>query len=778
MRRLAPLTSDVTPRAAAAMHAAGVALALTWVVYLAYIEFLHRWEPGLGSFFKTWVFSGLVLGAAAICGARAVLSRTDRLAWGVLAAGMASWALGSIYWSVFLKGLAEPPYPSVADFLYLGFYPPAYFALMLLVRRRFRGIGVSVWLDGLIGILAIGALGNAFLLAPVLTGTGGSPAVVATNLAYPLADLLLIALVVVTFALAGWRPGRKWLLIGGGLVLFAIADSVYLYQAANSSFVEGTVLDAMWPAGMVLLAFAAWQAPPRSTVLVFEGWPVVVVPSLFTLGSLGVLIQGNFANTNPAALVLASATVVAALLRLGWSFREVRSLTESRRQATTDELTGLANRRFLYECLRRALAAGKREGSPVTLVIADLDGFKELNDTLGHHAGDLLLKQVGPRVRDCLRAGDTLARLGGDEFAVLMPRMDADAAIEVVERIRATLDRAFAVRGLTVHIEASIGLASFPEHADDPDSLVQRADVAMYQAKASRSGYDVYSPDRDLHSRDRLSLLGELRRAIEAGELLLHYQPKADLVTGQVTGVEALVRWQHPQRGLLPPGEFIPPAEQTALMRPLTLHVLESALRQNRLWLNQGIDLGVAINLSIPNLLDLRLPDDVQRLLDDSRLPPYRLQLEVTENIIMADPARVIAVLDRLRGIGVGLSLDDFGTGSSALSYLKRLPIDEVKIDRSFVIGMKHSKADGIIVRSTTELAQRLGLRVVAEGVEDAGTWQTLSAMGCEEAQGFHLQRALPADELTAWLADEASSSRVATPSFRPLAGAVRAAAA
>ncbi len=736
---------------------------LWWAVYAIYVGLVHDSGSALDGFFKTWVFSVILLVAAAICILRAAWVGNDRLTWAVLGAGMTLWALGTVYWSVFLKGLDAPPYPSVADFLYLSFYPAAYIALMLLVRRQLRGIGPSVWLDGLIGALSVGALGLAFVVPSVLAGTGGTAAVVMTNAAYPLGDLLLCALVVAMFALTGWRPGRKWLLIGAGLVLLSVADTLYLYRVANGTFVEGTLLDAIWPAGMVLLAFAAWQTPRHKATHAFEGWPVVVVPSVFTLGSLGVLLYGNLGDTdtlNLASLVLAAATVVATLVRLGLSFREVRSLAQSRRQATTDELTGLANRRLLYERLERLIAAARRAESPVTLMVADLDGFKELNDTLGHHAGDLLLRQVGPRMLDGLSEEDTLARLGGDEFAVLMPGVRSADVLEKVRVIQDAVDRPFTVRGLTVHIEASIGVASFPEHADSADELVQRADVAMYQAKGGRTGHEIYAPERDVHSRDRLGLLGDLRNAIDSSQLVLHYQPKGNLITGEVEGVEALVRWQHPKRGLLLPNEFIPPAEQTSLMRPLGLYVLEVAMRQTRAWLDEGLELTVAANLSTPNLLDLGLPDDIARLIEEIGLPAAQLQLEVTENIIMADPVRVIEVLERLKALGVRLALDDFGTGASSLSYLKSLPVDELKIDRSFVLAMTESEPDAVIVRSTTELAQRLGLRVVAEGVETAETWDQLAAIGCEQAQGFYLQCALPADEFTAWIRERRMSRR------------------
>jgi diguanylate cyclase len=748
-----PLASETPPRTARVVRAGTLAVVLAWAAYVLYVARGLGLDIGADSFFKTFVFSGVLVAAACVCLARGALIATDRLVWTVLGAGMGFWALATIYWSVFLRHLEAPPYPSIADLLYLSFYPAAYIALMLLARPRLRGIGPSVWLDGLIGVLAVGALGATFLVPSVVADTGGSTAVVMTNLAYPLCDLLLIALVVGGFALSSWRPGKAWALIGGGLVLFAIADSIYLYRVANGSFVEGTLLDALWMAGMVLLAIASWQVSPRSATYTAQAWPVLVVPSLFSLASLGVLVYGNVKGINLAALVLAGATVVAALSRLALSFREVRVLSVTRRQATTDELTGLANRRCLYERLNEELRAASAHADPLTLLVADLDGFKELNDTLGHQAGDLLLTQLGPRVLDVLRAGDMLARLGGDEFAVLLPGLDAADAVGVVKRIQAVIDQPFTIRGLTIHIEASIGIASYPVHAANADELVQRADVAMYQAKQSRAGSEIYAPERDVHSRDRLSLLGDLRGAIEKDQLEIHYQPKVDLRTLEVTGVEALVRWRHPERGLLGPMEFIPLAEQTALMRPLTLHVLDGALRQCRLWRDDGLVLTVAVNLSVPNLLDTRLPDDVKELLERWEIPPDQLNLEVTENIILADPVRVIEVLAELKRVGVSLSLDDFGTGSSSLSYLKRLPVDELKIDRSFVMAMEESQADEVIVRSTTELAQRLGLRVVAEGVETAAAWEQLSHAGCEEAQGYFLQRPVPAAELTEWIA-------------------------
>lgn len=747
------------PRGARIVRGATLALVCLWAVYLAYV-LTAPWGLGVRGFFKTYIFSALPILAAAMCLLRAWYGEQERMPWALMGAGMLLWACGSIYWSAYVRPLETPPYPSIADAFYLGFYPACYMALILLARPRVRGVSPSVWLDGLIAMVAVGAIGTAFVVPSLVSSTSGDFAAVATNLAYPAGDLLLIALVAGGFALTSWRPGRSWGLIGLGLLLFAVADTTYLYVVAQGRFVEGTWLDAIWPAGMVLIAIAAWQAPARTVWHRAEALPVLAVPLplTLTLSSVGVLVYGNLADINAVAVALAGATIVVALLRLALGFREIRALAESRRQAVTDELTGLPNRRYFYERLSRELSTAEAVEAPLTLLVADLDGFKELNDTLGHHAGDLLLQQIGPRVLDALRDTDTLARLGGDEFAVFLPSCDGEAAVAAVKRIEAVLDEPFMVRGLNIHVEASIGVATFPDHADDVDTLLRRADVAMYQAKKERTGWEVYAPERDLHSRDRLGLLGELRVAIAKRELELHYQPKVDLSSGEVPGVEALVRWHHPTRGLLGPGQFIPLAEHTALMRPLTLLVLDMALAQSRQWREAGLDLSVAVNLSAPDMLDTGLPGAVQELLTRWGVPPQRLNLEVTENVFMADPNRMIDVLTALKHIGVTLSLDDFGTGSSTLSYLKRLPLDELKIDKSFVMAMEHSRADEVIVRSTTELAQRLGLRVVAEGVETAAVLGLLERGGCQEAQGFFLQRPVPAAQIQPWIARRAEN--------------------
>ena len=495
-----------------------------------------------------------------------------------------------------------------------------------------------------------------------------------------------------------------------------------------------------------VLALSRWQLRPQERGPQFS--PIVLVAILTFAGlGLGLLLVGQFVEIPPVSAALAAVTVLTGMARAGLTVTE--RLRESRKDAITDELTGLGNRRHLLARLERAIADAEHDGDELALLLIDLDGFKELNDTLGHHAGDEVLRQIGPRLSEVLRDGDTLARLGGDEFAVVLHPGDEAAASAAGLRLRAALERSFRVGGIRVHIDASVGIAMFPEHARDGIGLLQRADVAMYEAKRTRTGHEVYLPARDRHSRERLELLGEMRDALEAGELVLHYQPKAEIATGAVRGVEALVRWAHPQRGLLAPAEFLPLAEQSGLGRALTAFVIDLALVEIG---ESGLDLTVAVNLGPADLLDLGLPSEVERLLRRRRFAPEQLRLEVSEDVVMADPERTLEVLGGLRGIGVATALDDFGTGHASLGHLKALQVDELKIDRSFVTRLPDDERDQAIVHAAIELGRRLGMRVVAEGVETADTWDALARLACDEAQGFYLGRAMPAAALPDWL--------------------------
>ncbi|MGH2735602.1 MAG: putative bifunctional diguanylate cyclase/phosphodiesterase [Actinomycetota bacterium] len=437
-----------------------------------------------------------------------------------------------------------------------------------------------------------------------------------------------------------------------------------------------------------------------------------------------------------------------------------RQADENEYQALHDALTGLPNRTLFRDRLEQAIRNGREKSSAFAVMIMDLNHFKEVNDTLGHHNGDLLLQEIARRLASVLDPADTVARLSGDEFAILLPEArDRQSAAQVARRLVGSLTEPFVLQEVCLEVGASIGIACYPENGTDANLLLQRADVAMYLAKDSHRDFEFYSEQRDQYSAGRLALAAELRRALDNKELFLQYQPKAELGSGRVVGAEALVRWIHPVEGFMPPDEFIPLAERTGLIGPLTLYVLNSAIGQCREWLDKGLDLRVAVNLSVRNLLDLDLPRDIGGLLTKWGVSPDRLVLEITESTIMADPVRALEVVNELQRMGLSLAIDDFGTGYSSLAYLKRLPVEEIKIDRSFVMSMMADDNDAVIVRSTVDLGRNLGLRVVAEGVETAEMWDSLAELGCDIAQGYYLSRPLKPAEFETWLAERTKES-------------------
>lgn len=439
-----------------------------------------------------------------------------------------------------------------------------------------------------------------------------------------------------------------------------------------------------------------------------------------------------------------------------------RDITEKRRYlarmehlANHDSLTLLPNRSVLYRTMGKAIK-DRASSQKMALLLIDLDRFKEINDTLGHMAGDKVLKQLGPRLLAQLEESDGLVtRLGGDEFAIFLPRLrNAQQAVVIAYKMLDAVSMVFEVEGLRTEISASIGVAVCPDQANDVSTLMRFADVAMYRAKKTLQGVAVYDPAFDPHSPKRLELMGALGRAIRENQLTLFFQPKIHLATGRAYAFEALLRWNHPELGFVRPNDFIPIAEHSNLIYPLTLWVLESGIAQCTAWLDKGYDISVAINLSARNLMDDRIVLDLKRLLKQYDLPGHRLELEITESMIMADPSRAEAALARIHRLGVHLSIDDFGTGYSSLAYLKRLPVQTLKIDSSFISSMLLSDQDEIIVHSTIQLAHNLGLSVVAEGVESQGVYQRLVHLGCDGAQGYFMGKPMPVEEVERWLAE------------------------
>ena len=645
----------------------------------------------------------VLIGGAVACAAAALVHDDGRLARALMALALACAAAGEV------TGTDD-------DIATIGACLLAIAAAARVIADRGLPLNRLSRLDAMLGASATGALAVALgAPAPQALAAAGAAGVV---------------------ALSRWRPGVVAVLVLAGLVATGAGEDPA-------------------PLAALLIGAAAWLRVERAAPGP-EFSPVVLAAILtFATIALTLLTVGQFTELDDVAVVLAIVTVLTGMARAGLTV--VERLRESRDQALTDELTGLSNRRHLVDRLEAAIQDCRERNRELALLLVDLDGFKELNDTLGHHAGDQVLRQIGPRMSGLLRTEDTLARLGGDEFAVVLVPGDETSASAAGLRLRAALERSFEVGGIRVHIDASVGIALFPGHADDALGLLQRADVAMYEAKRMRTGHEVYVAGRDRHSRERLALIGELHGALDAGQLVLHYQPKAEIRTGAVRSVEALVRWQHPRQGLLGPSHFLPLVEQSGLTRALTAFVIDQALIEIGGLREAGHDLHVAVNLGPADLLDLGLPSEVERLLALRRFPAAALQLEVSEDVVMADVERTEEVLLGLRHAGVRTALDDFGAGHSALAHLRHLRIDELKIDRSFVMRLLSDECDAAIVHSVVDLGRRLGLTVVAEGVESQKAWDLLAAWGCDEAQGHLLGRPMAAEELRDWLAERAA---------------------
>lgn len=530
--------------------------------------------------------------------------------------------------------------------------------------------------------------------------------------------------------------------------------------------IAGPDIKAMFPGRVLPFKLPAAHAREgRVTGVHPMLWASAPVPaSAYTLvsvyrGELGV--STVFARAATELLVTACVVLLLAVAAAVLLSRRLRgSLDEQRAHrayhAERDQLTGLANRCSLYQRLSGLVHDTKTPCPPLALLIMNLDRFREINDTLGHDVGDEVLKQVAAHLRQALPQAEITARLSSDEFAVLLRGADLHAALAVAQQVQVALTPVVNICDIEINMQANVGIALFPQHGRDANVLIRCAEVAMYNAKRQGLTPVIYSQDCDPFNMRRLMLMSDLRHAIHDRQLVLYYQPKVDLRTHRTMGVEALLRWRHPVHGLIPPDDFIPFAEQSDLIRQITYWVIDEALLQCRAWRQAGIVLDVAVNLSARNLHDPGLPVKVAGLLAKWSVPVSQLTFEITENAIMLDPERALKILERLHSMGARLSIDDFGTGYSSLVYLKRLPVTQIKIDRSFVTDMISDENDAIIVRSTIDLAHNLGCHIVAEGVETLEILQQLKLLGCDCAQGYYLSRPLPAEELTAWLSQSA----------------------
>jgi diguanylate cyclase (GGDEF)-like protein len=695
------------------------------------------------------------LATVVVCWAAVRRAASVRLEVTLAAAAVTCNFLGDVTFTVSTRFLGDAASPSVADLFYLLFYGLILASLIVTAQRQLRRAPWSAFLNSAVGSVSVAAF-MAVLLNPVLETASAEGLALPTfvKLAYPMLDLLLIAAIAGVAALYGRHAGRAWITLVAGLVLYTGADVVY--ALLDGSYAPGSVLDACWAIGLVLVAVwvdrAAYPSVPSPRES--NGAMAFLIPALATTMGLWILIFATQVRISALAIGLASATLALAVIPMISRERGLNHLSR------TDDLTGLPNRRALYADVTARLASDRNQGR--ALLLLDLDRFKEVNDSLGHDAGDRLLVQVGMRLARELGPLDLLARLGGDEFAILVARNAEGEASALAGRLRTALAVPFTLEGISLQTSASIGISLYPSHGRDLGALLRKADTAMYVAKSSGSGHHVYQSDDDRHSELRLRTLQELRGALDANQLTLHYQPRIDLGTSEIHAVEAVVRWNHPVRGLLQPADFLDLIEDAGLVRALSENVLVQALDQAVEWHDRGHPLGVAIRLPPGALIDAGLPEHLGAMIANRALPAFVLTLEISEEFLLADQSRARTVLDRLREQGVRISVDDFGTGYSSLALLRDLAIDELRLDESFIVAMAHDDRSATLVNSAIDLAHSLGLRMVAEGVDCADAYDALVGFGCDSAQGSQVCAPLPAAEFETWLAARGPGDLVA----------------
>jgi diguanylate cyclase len=669
-----------------------------------------------------------------------------RLSLLLLAAGVALWAGGSAWVSVG-RTLTAVTFPAPGEVLCVL----AYLALaaFLQVDAPMRVATSTVaWTEAAVVCGAAVCLAGFAVLAP-LSGTGvrGGVALLLAVL-FPLINLVLSTMVIAQMVLRQRERSVRTLLLALGFLGIAIADSSLIGSLSSEVYTASVALQALWGASFAALVAAGCRAPgvPGGRPDARESTTVLVTASGL---ALVVLVLDPWTAVGWVVRVVALLTLVAAGFRMTLALREARGAAEAMRLSLTDELTGLPNRRSLLAAADRAL----EQGGAVGVLLLDLDGFKDVNDSLGHTAGDEILVTLAHRMRRVLPANVLIARLGGDEFAVLEHHGDEITMLETAARLRTALSAPVRVENLDLAIDASVGIALRDRGPVSAADLLRRADIAMYEAKQSRAGALVFDLSLDGLARDRLRRGEELRQALLADQLVLHYQPQVDARTRQVVALEALVRWQHPQEGLLGPAAFLPDVRRVGLMPALTEKVLLTAVADLRTWLDAGLDVRVAVNWAPEEVVAGSLVPTLVAALTSAGVPAERVTVEVTEDSFLAEPDRARAVLLQLRGHGVQIAIDDYGSGFSSLAYLRDLPVQELKMDRSFVARVAHDERSRLIVQTTTQMARAMSLRMVAEGVEDATVAAALLPLGVDILQGYHLARPMPADEIAPWVA-------------------------
>ncbi len=713
-------------------------------------EIVLRSNSSAGGWLGVVLPNLVILVSGLLCLRRSQLDRRHRASWQLLCAALVCATVCGVLRSAESADLLTRSEFLVADLFGLAFCPLLAFAIARFIRTDASEDTPGMWADGI--VCGVGALALIAFLAldPISARIRGTQFNLTVALIYPVADVFLLVLVIA--GLRTWRHSRVGVYLVIAIGFIAVGDTARLFMAAGASHDFGTRLSYLGLAGAAFLGLMAAEPnqPIRHTPVATA---TLGVPFTFAMTSVGLLILDRFRAVHPLALLLGGCTLAAAAVRAALAFRELRTLTQTRREARTDELTQLPNRRSFSEMIARSVVRAEAGREPLAVLMVDLDGFKVINDTLGHHTGDELLREVARRFSATLAPGDMLARLGGDEFGiVVLPRPDPGWALEAGARLVRSLEQRMELDGVPIQVRASVGASLYPDHGNSPSPLLQRADVAMYEAKKSGGGVRFYSQSFDRNSRQQLEHLDELRHAIELDQLLLYFQPKVRFVDGVLSGVEALVRWEHPTRGLLGPSEFLPAATQGGLLPQLTRKVLAMAVEQAGSWHAEGDSLGVAVNVGTADVVDATLPDFVEELLQRFSLPAALLTIEITEDSVIQDPVRTKEVVARLRKLGAKVSIDDFGAGYASLSLLRELDLDELKLDKSLVDNVDMSGRQKALVRAAVGLAHALGLSLVAEGVESIEAWRELQLLDCDVAQGYLVSRPLCPVDLRAWL--------------------------
>ena len=731
--------------------------------------------------------------AAFACTRRGLrLSGSLRKSWVLLGASSGAWAVGQTIWTIYETGFGvEVPFPSWADAGYLAAVPLAAAGLIIMPAAAQSMAGLlRIVLDGVMVALALFCTSWILVLGPLFEAGGDSLLGTILSLAYPVGDVVTITMLI--FALLRARQGgeaarQPLYLVGLGLTGIALADSGFVYLTSQTSYTSGSLIDLGWFAGFAVLFVAARRPErPAPTAESEQGlrfvsslWvpytPVVIMATTVLFQHLrGQALDGTATFTAMAVLLL---IVLRQVLTLRENLGLLRTLEERvelrtaelqrreedrrrlqdelSRQAFHDSLTGLANRALFKDRVDHALKRFQRRRRPLAVFFLDLDRFKAINDSFGHASGDALLVAVSKRLSDCVRAEDTVARLGGDEFAVLVENLAGEAEVRIVaDRVKEVFRDPIVIDGRELAVAASIGIALSEAGAETADDLLRNADLAMYRAKAAGGGTRQYAPEMHAGLIDRLELESDLRQALARDQLYIVYQPIVDLRTGRLSGAEALLRWQHPTRGLVSPAEFIPVAESSGMIVPIGEWVLRQACRDARRWdgIQGGDQLSVSVNLSGRQLQTSELPSIVPHALLDAGLAPGRLTLEMTESMLIDRSDETLSLLHELRRIGVRLAIDDFGTGYSSLSYLHRFPVDVVKIDRSFIESLTGEADETSLVGSIIRIGQGMRLGTVAEGIEDAAQLRALQRLGCEYGQGYHFARPMSAADFETYI--------------------------